>query len=69
MYSAVFGVGTAMFSPQGFPNGQIVYNLTTTHDRDHEYLEPFEPHRRTFLVRHLVNLLLRDAFTHMNNRS
>ncbi|RPB25706.1 Trs120-domain-containing protein [Terfezia boudieri ATCC MYA-4762] len=39
-----------MFSPQGFPNGQIVYNLTTTHDRDHEYLEPFEPHRRTFLV-------------------
>ncbi|KAF8472132.1 TRAPP II complex [Kalaharituber pfeilii] len=39
-----------MFSPQGFPNGQIVYNFSTSHDRDHEYLEPFEPHRRTFLV-------------------
>lgn len=43
-------IGTALFSPQGFPNGQISFNLTTTHDRDHEYLEPFEPHRRTFLV-------------------
>ncbi|KAI5803997.1 TRAPP II complex [Peziza echinospora] len=39
-----------MFSPQGFPDGQIVYNFTASQDRDHEYLEPFEPHRRTFLV-------------------
>ena len=51
------GMGTAMFSPQGFPNGHIVYHLTTTHDRDHEYLEPFEPHRRTFLVRTFLQVI------------
>lgn len=39
-----------MFSPAGFPDGQIVYNMTIAHDRDHEYLEGFEMYRRTFLV-------------------
>ncbi|KAL7272815.1 hypothetical protein RUND412_004361 [Rhizina undulata] len=39
-----------MFSPQGFPGGQIVYDLTTSYDREHEYLENFEPHRRIYLV-------------------
>jgi len=65
MHRAIFGMGTAMFSPQGFPNGQIVYNLTTTHDRDHEYLEPFEPHRRTFLVRQLAHLPPVNVFTYV----
>lgn len=40
----------ALFSPQGFPSGQIVYDLTTSFDREHEYLENFELYRRTFLV-------------------
>lgn len=40
----------ALFSPQGFPSGQIVYDLTTSFDREHEYIENFELHRRTFLV-------------------
>ncbi|KAH0615057.1 uncharacterized protein H6S33_000693 [Morchella sextelata] len=39
-----------LFSPQGFPSGQIVYDLTTSFDREHEYLEGFELYRRTFLV-------------------
>lgn len=40
----------ALFSPQGFPSGQIVYDLTTSFDREHEYIENFELYRRTFLV-------------------
>lgn len=39
-----------MFSPQGFPDGQIVYDLATSLDREHENLEGFELHRRTFAV-------------------
>lgn len=42
--------GVALFSPQGFPSGQIVYDLTTSFDREHEYIENFELYRRTFLV-------------------
>lgn len=40
----------ALFSPQGFPSGQIVYDLTTSFDREHEYIENFELYRRTFLI-------------------
>lgn len=39
-----------MFSPQGFPDGQIIYDLATSLDREHENLESFELHRRTFAV-------------------
>ncbi|KAI5803120.1 TRAPP II complex [Geopyxis carbonaria] len=39
-----------MFSPQGFPDGQIVYDLTNSLDREHEYLETFEVYRRTFVI-------------------
>lgn len=39
-----------MFSPQGFPNGQLIYDLTVSFDREHEYLESFEPYRRTYLI-------------------
>jgi hypothetical protein len=39
-----------MFNPQGFPDGQIIWDLTTSVDREHEYLETFELHRRTFVV-------------------
>lgn len=42
--------GAALFSPQGFPSGQVVYDLTTSFDREHEYLESFEPCRRTYMV-------------------
>ncbi|KAA8895856.1 TRAPP II complex [Sphaerosporella brunnea] len=43
-------VNRAMFSPQGFPDGQIMWDLTTSVDREHQYLETFEMHRRTFVV-------------------
>ena len=39
-----------MFSPQGFPSGQLIYDLTVSFDREHEYLESFEPYRRTYLI-------------------
>ena len=39
-----------MFTPQGFPDGQILWDLGTSVDREHEYLETFELHRRTFAV-------------------
>ncbi|KAF8534674.1 TRAPP II complex [Trichophaea hybrida] len=39
-----------MFNPQGFPDGHIIWDLTTSVDREHEYLETFELHRRTFVV-------------------
>lgn len=39
-----------MFNPQGFPDGQIVWDLTTSVDREHNYLEVFEQYRRTFVV-------------------
>jgi hypothetical protein len=39
-----------MFNPQGFPDGQIIWDLTTSVDREHQYLETFEMHRRTFVV-------------------
>lgn len=40
----------AMFTPQGFPDGQIMWDLSTSVDREHEYLETFELHRRTFAI-------------------
>ncbi|PWW77774.1 TRAPP II complex protein [Tuber magnatum] len=39
-----------LFSPQGFPGGQLIYDLTVSFDREHEYLESFEPYRRTYLI-------------------
>jgi hypothetical protein len=39
-----------MFSPQAFPDGEIMWDLSTSFDREHDYLELFELHRRTFLV-------------------
>ncbi|KAG0642031.1 TRAPP II complex [Tuber brumale] len=39
-----------LFSPQGFPNGQLIYDLTVSFDKEHEYLESFEPYRRTYLI-------------------
>ncbi|KAI5820096.1 TRAPP II complex [Pyronema omphalodes] len=39
-----------MFNPQGFPDGQLIWELTTSMDTEHEYLEGFEMHRRTFAI-------------------
>ncbi|TGZ84952.1 Trs120-domain-containing protein [Ascodesmis nigricans] len=39
-----------LFSPQGFPDGRITYDFTTALSREHEYIENFELHRRTFVV-------------------
>jgi hypothetical protein len=39
-----------MFNPQGFPDGQIIWDLTTSVDREHQHLETFEMHRRTLVV-------------------
>ena len=39
-----------MFNPRGFPDGQIIWDLTTALDLEHEYLQNFELHRRTFAV-------------------
>lgn len=38
------------FTPQAFPNGQIRYHPLILPDREHEYLEDFEPHRRVWIV-------------------
>ncbi|KAK6541816.1 hypothetical protein TWF694_007597 [Orbilia ellipsospora] len=38
------------FSPLSFPSGQIVYNLTTSYNTEHEYLDGLEMHRRTYMV-------------------
>ncbi|KAF3102111.1 hypothetical protein TWF103_007753 [Orbilia oligospora] len=38
------------FSPLSFPNGQIVYTLTTSYNTEHEYLDGLEMHRRTYMV-------------------
>jgi hypothetical protein len=39
-----------MFNPQAFPDGKIMWDLSTSVDREHEYLETFEQYRRTYLV-------------------
>ncbi|KAK6529557.1 hypothetical protein TWF281_008727 [Arthrobotrys megalospora] len=38
------------FSPLSFPNGQIVYSLTSSYNTEHEYLDGLEMHRRTYMV-------------------
>ncbi|BFZ62354.1 hypothetical protein YB2330_003448 [Saitoella coloradoensis] len=37
----------ATCSPQGFPDGRVVYDVGTSFDSDHEYLEEFQMWRRT----------------------
>ncbi|ODQ51891.1 Trs120-domain-containing protein [Saitoella complicata NRRL Y-17804] len=37
----------ATCSPQGFPDGRVVYDVGTSFDQDHEYLEEFQMWRRT----------------------
>ncbi|KAK9245109.1 TRAPP II complex [Lipomyces tetrasporus] len=39
-----------MFSPQGFPDGFLVYNFVTTIDSNHAFLEDLELYRRTLVV-------------------
>ena len=39
-----------MFSPQGFPSGQITWDMTTAADLEHDYLVAFEQYRRTFVA-------------------
>ncbi|KAK9234870.1 TRAPP II complex [Lipomyces kononenkoae] len=39
-----------MFSPQGFPDGFVVYNFVTAVDSHHAFLEDLELYRRTFAV-------------------
>ena len=39
-----------MFNPQAFSDGQIIWDLTTSVDTEHDYLHTFELHRRTFVV-------------------
>ncbi|KAK6354097.1 hypothetical protein TWF730_008514 [Orbilia blumenaviensis] len=38
------------FSPLSFPNGQIIYTLTSSYNTEHEYLDGLEMHRRTYMV-------------------
>ncbi|RPA87263.1 Trs120-domain-containing protein [Ascobolus immersus RN42] len=38
------------FSPQGFPQGEIIYDFILNSDREHEYLESFQLYRRKFMV-------------------
>ncbi|KAK9374232.1 TRAPP II complex [Lipomyces chichibuensis] len=39
-----------MFSPQGFPDGFVVYNFVTSIDSHHAFLEDLELYRRTLAV-------------------
>ncbi|KAK9454760.1 TRAPP II complex [Dipodascopsis uninucleata] len=52
-----------MFSPQGFPDGLVVYNFCTSVDTTHKYLEDLELHRRNMAVFGLVDYTNVKAIT------
>ncbi|KAK6344227.1 hypothetical protein TWF696_007869 [Orbilia brochopaga] len=49
------------FSPLSFPNGQIVYALTTSYNTEHEYLDGLEMHRRTYMVIAIADFTERNS--------
>ncbi|KAF3920526.1 hypothetical protein ABW20_dc0108759 [Dactylellina cionopaga] len=49
------------FSPLSFPNGQVIYSLTTSYNTEHEYLDGLEMHRRTYMVIAIADYMERNT--------